>query len=184
MRANIVSKNVARFPHRSVASLSVFLVVLPVLAGAFQVEAWAEIGGTSPVVAPEDERPTVGGPEASEGLAGAPDTSVVTRWTVDAGGGLAATGGGFELSGTIGQPDVGFAGGGRFTLTGGFWFAPADGDCNTDGGVDLIDFNDFQPCFSGPVGGVGSGCRCFDVDQDSDVDLSDVAAFQRAFAGS
>jgi hypothetical protein len=40
--------------------------------------------------------------------------------TIDAGGGT-SSGGEFEVSGTIGQPDVGMASGGAFELTGGFW---------------------------------------------------------------
>ncbi len=107
----------------------------------------------------------------------------INRFTIDGGGDMLSAGGGFELSGTIGQPDAGLVSGGGFTLAGGFWFPLADGDCDTDGSVDLIDFDDFQPCLSGPSGGVGRGCGCFDVDQDGDVDLSDVAAFQHAFTG-
>lgn len=42
-------------------------------------------------------------------------------WTVDGGGGASA-GGGYELSGTIGQPDAGPAhGGSGYELAGGFW---------------------------------------------------------------
>jgi len=41
--------------------------------------------------------------------------------TIDGGGGLFSTGGGFDLSGTIGQPDAGSMSGGTFTLDGGFW---------------------------------------------------------------
>jgi hypothetical protein len=165
MRPNIRDKNTRALWHLKVAALLVLLAVSPVLTGAFQPTARAENDGGAPVAS------------------AAVETSEVTRWTVDSGGVVAATGGGFELGGTIGQPDAGFASGGRFTLSGGFWVSLADGDCNTDGGVDLIDFDGFQSCFSGPGGGVGHGCRCYDVDQDSDVDLSDVAAFQNAFTG-
>lgn len=184
MRAKIMSNNVASLTRTSAAPLSVLFVVLSVLAGQPRLDARAENDDTSPAVSPDNEGAVVGTPESPEASMGEPDTSEVTRWTVDSGGVVAATGGGFELSGTIGQPDAGSASGGNFTLTGGFWFSLADGDCNTDGGVDLIDFDGFQSCFSGPGGGVGSGCRCFDVDQDADVDLSDVAAFQQAFTGS
>jgi hypothetical protein len=41
-------------------------------------------------------------------------------WTVD-GGGETSTGGGYALSGTIGQPDAGEMSGGDYTLSGGFW---------------------------------------------------------------
>jgi hypothetical protein len=44
----------------------------------------------------------------------------ITWWTVDGGGGT-STGGGYTLSGTIGQPDAGVLSGGGYTLTGGFW---------------------------------------------------------------
>jgi len=40
-----------------------------------------------------------------------------------AGGGGASTGGAFESSGTIGQPDAGAMNGGSYSLAGGFWGA-------------------------------------------------------------
>lgn len=103
--------------------------------------------------------------------------------TVDGGGVMESTGGDLELSGTIGQPDAGALSGGDFTLTGGFWFALAPDDCNSDGGVNLIDYDDFEGCLSGPDIAVTPVCTCFDVDQDDDVDLLDVAQFQKAFNG-
>jgi hypothetical protein len=44
-------------------------------------------------------------------------------WTIDGGGDMWITGGNFELSGTIGQPDASTVvmTGGDFELTGGFW---------------------------------------------------------------
>ena len=45
----------------------------------------------------------------------------ITWYSIDGGGGMRSTGGDFELSGTIGQPDAGRMSGGDFTLTGGFW---------------------------------------------------------------
>ncbi|MDJ0653430.1 MAG: hypothetical protein QNJ40_04690 [Xanthomonadales bacterium] len=44
----------------------------------------------------------------------------IRRSTVDGGGGL-STVSGYELRGTIGQPDVGVASGGAFSLYVGFW---------------------------------------------------------------
>ena len=41
----------------------------------------------------------------------------ITWWTVDGGGGTSA-GGGYTLSGTIGQPDAGIMTGGGYTLAG------------------------------------------------------------------
>ena len=43
-------------------------------------------------------------------------------WYQIAGGGGTSTGGTYQVSGTIGQPDAGVAmGGGNYSLTGGFW---------------------------------------------------------------
>jgi hypothetical protein len=42
-------------------------------------------------------------------------------WTVDGGGYIYSTGGGYELGGTAGQPDAGVLAGGGYTLGGGFW---------------------------------------------------------------
>jgi hypothetical protein len=42
-------------------------------------------------------------------------------WTVDGGGATFSSGSGYELGGTIGQPDAGTLSGGDFTLGGGFW---------------------------------------------------------------
>ena len=96
--------------------------------------------------------------------------------TIDGGGGYSA-GGGFELEGTIGQPDGGQAmTGGDFELTGGFWpgagagdAEPCVGDLNGDNVVDLTDLaillSDFD-CTSGCIG---------DVDGDLDTDLTDLA---------
>lgn len=41
-------------------------------------------------------------------------------YTIDGGGGT-SSGGGYTLSGTIGQPDAGMLAGGSYTLAGGFW---------------------------------------------------------------
>ncbi len=71
-------------------------------------------------------------------------------FTVDGGGDMWTTGGTFELSGTIGQPDAGpVMTGGNFTLTGGFWAvggAAAQGcagDVNCDGSITFADINPF-----------------------------------------
>ncbi|UCC31662.1 MAG: hypothetical protein JSU86_05160, partial [Phycisphaerales bacterium] len=57
----------------------------------------------------------------SFGLAVADDFEI-SRSTIDGGGTMRSTGGDFELSGTIGQPDAGTLSGGDFELSGGFWF--------------------------------------------------------------
>lgn len=57
-------------------------------------------------------------------VAGPPagDDFVISNSTIDNGGGL-STGGGFTLTGTIGQPDANaqLSSGGNFQLAGGFW---------------------------------------------------------------
>lgn len=108
----------------------------------------------------------------------------IYRSTVDGGGTTNSTGGAFELSDTIGQPNAGpVMTGDDFTLTGGFWFALKPGDCNTDGGVNLFDYRDFEACLSGPDGMLSpSDCGCFDLDGDTDVDLDDVGVLQLVYA--
>ena len=72
-------------------------------------------------------------------------------WTVDGGGAMFSTGGGFELGGTIGQPDASrsYMASGTFQLVGGFWAATSTvspvcrGDVNCDGKIDFGDINPF-----------------------------------------
>ncbi len=121
----------------------------------------------------------------SSTAAGLPDYDL-SRHTVDGGGVTFSSGGNFELSGTVGQPDAGrpMTGDG-FELTGGFWFEIAPGDCNTDGGVNLFDYDAFEACLSGPSGGaISPACACFDLDGSGTVDMSDFALLQKGFSGS
>jgi hypothetical protein len=102
----------------------------------------------------------------------------------DGGGMVGGTGGDFELSGTTGQHDTGRPMmGGDFELTGGFWFALAPGDCNSDGGVNLFDYHDFGACLAGPSVPVEVACRCHDLNRNHTVDLADFAAMQTGFSG-
>mgnify|MGYP000879470106 CR=1 FL=1 len=84
------------------------------------------------------------------------DTYDLSWFTVDGGGDMFATNGGFELSGTIGQPDAGavILSGGSFELTGGFWafVTPPScaGDLNCDGQVSFGDINAFVLRLSNP----------------------------------
>ena len=104
--------------------------------------------------------------------------------TIDGGGVMQSTGGDFELSATIGQPDAGAMTGGDFEMTTGFWFPVVAGDCNTDGVVNLLDYESFLGCATGPDGGpVSPECACFDFNDDDDVDFGDFAAVQQAFNG-
>lgn len=115
-------------------------------------------------------------------------TMVVAEWelewhSVDGGGAMLSTGGGFELSGTIGQSDAAEGAGGPFSLSGGFWFEHAPGDCVLDGTVTLHDVNSFQECAAGPDSPeVSVFCLCMDFDADGDVDLRDAAELQLVFS--
>ena len=124
------------------------------------------------------------------GARGGGDTAAVLpdydlSWhTIDGGGVMRSTGGAFELSGTIGQLDAGAMSGGDFTLTGGFWFEVIASDCNEDGVVNLIDYDTFQTCITGPGGGpLPPGCNCYDFDGDGKVTLEDFATMQDMFNG-
>jgi len=103
---------------------------------------------------------------------------------MDGGGVMSSTGGEFSLGGTIGQPDAGVMTGDVFELTGGFWFELPPSDCNSTGGVDLLDYDDFEGCLTGPDTGVTEACKCFDVNHSNTVDLLDFAVAQTTFTGS
>jgi hypothetical protein len=64
----------------------------------------------------------IGGVSVSWGLAqaGLDASADLPRWTID-GGGDVASGGGFMLAGTIGQPEAATWTGATYTLQGGFW---------------------------------------------------------------
>ena len=116
-------------------------------------------------------------------------------WTADGGGAMFSTGGGFELGGTIGQPDTNAppSTGSGFELTGGFWagvsislscatFAPADFDQDCD--VDAADLIAFKLCASRSHVAYADGCAAKDLDHDGDVDMDDFGVFQRCYSGT
>lgn len=119
---------------------------------------------------------------------GVPALGLDIAWyTVDGGGAMHTTGGAFDLTGSIGQPDAGgpMTGGG-FSLVGGFLVAattPTPGDCDFDGDVDLADYASFGACLHGPAGGGTPNCNCLDFDNDGDADLADFAKFQLEIGG-
>ena len=55
------------------------------------------------------------------------------------------------------------------------------GDCDGDDLVTLTDLQTLNACLTGPAGTFDPVCACVDTDGDGDVDLLDVAAYQRAF---
>lgn len=110
-------------------------------------------------------------------------TYTLSRTDLSAGGGMYASGGGYELSGTIGQSDAGGSAGGTFEVSGGFWVAIPPGDCNETGSITLLDHEELAACLTGPGASAGTGCICNDTDVDEDVDLLDVAKIQATFSG-
>ncbi len=106
----------------------------------------------------------------------------ITRSTIDGGGVMRSSGGNFEMSATIGQPDAAAMNGGDFALTGGFWYEIPPTDCNDDGIVGLLDHETFAACLLGPNGGINAS-PCFDVDRDGDITLDDYAKLQAGFTG-
>lgn len=106
--------------------------------------------------------------------------------TIDGGGGMFSTGGAFELSGTIGQPDAGPGAtgmsGGTFELVGGFWnpiiAIPCPGDLNGDRIVDIEDLAFVLSNFGIPGASYSDG----DFDRDGIVDIEDVAFIISVYA--
>ncbi len=100
-------------------------------------------------------------------------------WSTIDGGGGASTGGGFELRGTIGQPDAGAMSGGAFALSGGFWTGAGGPplcypDCNADGALTVADFGCFQTKFV--IGDPYADCN-----GDSLLTVADFGCFQTKF---
>ncbi len=98
-------------------------------------------------------------------------------YSVDGGGVVGSTGGTFEMSSTIGQPDAGVMTGGNFELSGGFWAGAVPqcaclGDMNSDGKRDGADISAFVGCVIG-----GGSCVCADVNGINGVTLADVTVF-------
>ncbi|HZW09467.1 MAG TPA: GC-type dockerin domain-anchored protein [Phycisphaerales bacterium] len=99
-------------------------------------------------------------------------------YTIDGGGGV-SSGGGFELSGTIGQHDAGPAlQGASFELIGGFWSAfgaSCGADFNGDGAVDSRDVIAFLNAWSAREGSA-------DCDANGLIDSRDVICFLNAWS--
>jgi len=106
-------------------------------------------------------------------------------WTIDAGGDMWCTGGDYELSGTIGQPDAGVTmTRGDYELTGGFWpGVPAFGlgDMNCDGSVNAYDIDGFICALSAQCDYEGMYPDCdrqlADCNCDGDVNAYDIDSF-------
>jgi hypothetical protein len=61
----------------------------------------------------------------------------------------------------------------------------ATGDFNADGEVDLLDFAEFELCFTGPDGGpIDPFCEPGDMDRDGDIDCTDWDLFRQAWTSA
>jgi len=107
----------------------------------------------------------------------------ISRSIVTGGHDLSATGNGFELRGTFEVTHNANPTGDGFDLTSGFWQPFAPTDCNEDGYVSLFDYAAFVMCLTGPDAPPATECACFDVNQDSAIDMADFAASQTVFSG-
>jgi hypothetical protein len=96
----------------------------------------------------------------------------LTWWTIDGGGVTFATGGTFNLGGTVGQPDASNAlTGGTYSLTGGFWFTPcitSNGD--VDGNICVDDADLLTVLFNFGLTGLNPA----DLNCDGTVDDADL----------
>ena len=115
-----------------------------------------------------------------------PGTYDLSWNTVDDGGGT-STGGSYEISGTIGQPDAGGPmTGGNFSLTGGFWPGPSKkclGDIAPPGGNGLVNAADLLAVING-WGACPPPCppNCSpDVNDDCTVNTADLLAIINAW---
>ena len=101
-------------------------------------------------------------------------------YTIDGGGGT-SSGGVFELSGTIGQPDASVVAGtgGGFECLGGFWGVAGNPscypDCNASGSLTIADFGCFQAKFA-------SQDPYADCNQTGTLTIADFGCFQAGFA--
>ena len=108
----------------------------------------------------------------------------IPSFTIDGGGGT-SSGGGFELTGIIGQPEAGTSSGGDFELAGGFQPAPAPAPCpedvNGDGTTDVLDLIELLLCFGLPA---DPPCDAPDINGDGTVDVLDLIVLLLSFGTS
>lgn len=132
---------------------------------------------------------------ASAGQVGPRDEPFEIDWyTIDGGGEMFSTGGDFELSGTIGQPDANVVvmTGGDFELLGGFWADPCidqlRGDANCDGSINILDIDVFVLALIDPEGYNSAyapctwNCAC-DMNYDGSINSLDIDPFVDLLTG-
>jgi len=122
------------------------------------------------------------------GAAAAAGDFAIDFWTIDTGGGTPCTGGYFELSGTIGQPDAPTAAlvGGNFRLTGGFWLGPTScfGDLNGDGHIGPSDLGALLANYGTTSGAAYADGDIYPDGGNGRVDLSDLGELLAIYGAS
>ena len=92
----------------------------------------------------------------------------ISWYTIDGGGGT-SSGGPYQLTGTIGQPDAGYHGQAPYELLGGFW---------TGGPLCIVNLGHFAEFAShwldGPCNESNNWCGGADLNQLNDVDIVDL----------
>lgn len=68
-----------------------------------------------------------------------------------------------------------------YGLTRAFLMTPLDADFDDDGDTDLIDFDAFRACMTGPGAPVDIECKEYDIDRNGRIDMVDLRAFQWVF---
>lgn len=99
------------------------------------------------------------------------------------GAGGSASGGGYTLAGTAGQPDAGALSGGSYTLTGGFWGGGTPcslpEDIDGDGQVTVLDVQADASAWRTP-----NPVFPYDQNNDGDVDVQDIMLVAAAFGSA
>jgi hypothetical protein len=107
-------------------------------------------------------------------------------YTFDGGGIMWSTGGAYQLSGTIGQPDTGVMAGGSYTISGGFWAPTGDrcspclGDLTSDGFRNVTDFTLFAGAYGSRQGDPDYN-PCADLNGNGFINVSDFTLFAAVF---
>jgi hypothetical protein len=90
-------------------------------------------------------------------------------WSTIDGGGSTSSGGAYQLTGTIGQPDAEYLASDQYELLAGFWGG---------GPLCLVDLKDFAVFASywleGPCNEANNWCSGADLNHQNDVDLADL----------
>lgn len=91
----------------------------------------------------------------------------------------------------VGQTAIGIMSGGSVVLHAGLIpriigavLTPLFGDFTGNRTVNLGDYPEMNACLGGPIADAGNACTLGDSDDDGDVDLKDIAAFNNVFRNS